>query len=247
MTPHPNPPPSDRSGFNSPEVPRVLPFAVYLLIPALGAKLVPNPEYWLYAAKVVLVAGLIWWLRPRLTEMKLSFSWMAVGVGVGIAVLWELISRHVPGLERIYDYARHTLTGSALPAEKPPEPWNPLSVFPNFPALAYAFVAVRVLGRSLLVPLIEEVFYRSFVYRYFIQPNFESIPLGTRHLTAWLVTSTLFAVVHPNQWLAGFVCGLAYQWLVFRSGRLGDAILAHSITNGLLSAWVIHQGTWDFS
>lgn len=229
------------------EVPRVLPFAAYLLIPALGASLVPNPDYWLYAAKVVVVAALIGWLRPRLTEMKWSFSWTAVGVGIGIAILWEVLSRQVPGLGRLYEHARHLLTGSVLPPIKPTEPWNPLVVFRDAPALAYAFIAVRVLGRSLLVPLIEEVFYRSFVYRYLVHPKFESVSLTTRNTTAWLTTSALFAVVHPDQWLAGMLCGLAYQWLVLRSGRLGDAILAHGITNGLLSAWVIYQGTWDFS
>jgi CAAX prenyl protease-like protein len=237
----------NKSLLATPEAARVLPFAVFLLIPALGAKLLPNPDYWLYALKIGAVSLLLYWLRPRLPEMKWSFSWAAVGVGLGVAVLWELLSRNVPGLTRIYEYALHWTTGRALPPVKPPEGWTPLTVFRNAPALAYCFIALRILGRSLVVPLIEEVFYRSFVYRYIIQPKFESVPLTLRHNRAWLLTSALFALAHPDQWLAGLVCGLAYQWLVIRSGRLGDAILAHAITNGLLSAWVIYRGTWDFS
>lgn len=238
---------SDKSLFAAPEVPRVLPFAVFLLVPILGSKLLPHPDYWLYAAKVGIVAGLIVWLRPRLPEMKWSFSWMAVGVGVGIALLWELISRNVPGLSRLYEHVVHLITGQPLPPAKPPESWTPLTVFKDAPALAYFFIAIRILGRSLLVPLVEEVFYRSFVYRYIIDPKFESIALTFRHVRAWWFTSILFAAAHPDQWLAGLLCGLSYQWLVLRSGRLGDAILAHAVTNGVLSAWVIYQGTWDFS
>lgn len=241
-----NPSPA-KSLLAAPEIPRVLPYAALALIPALGSKLVPDPDYWLYAAKILIAAALLWWLRPRLPEMKWSFSWMAVAVGVSIAVIWELLARHVPGLGRIYDIAVNSATGKPMPDAKPPESWTPLVVFKDAPVLAWSFIAIRVLARSLLIPMIEEVFFRSFVYRYIINPQFLSISLATRHLTAWLATSALFAVVHPDQWLGGLICGLAYQWLVFRSGRLGDAILAHAITNGLLSAWVIFQGTWDFS
>jgi len=230
-----------------PAVPRVLPLIVYLLIPALGSKLLPHPDYWLYVIKVAVVAGLVIWFRPRLPELRWSFSWIAVAVGFGIAVVWEVLSRQVPGLERLYEHVVHLVTGKELPPAKPPEAWTPLTVFKEAPALAYFFIAIRVLARSLLVPLFEEVFYRSFVYRYIISAKFDTLPLTTRHAGAWLATSALFAVAHPDQWLPGFLCGAAYQWLVIRSGRLGDAILAHAITNGALSAWVIYRGTWDFS
>jgi len=241
-----NPSP-EKSLLALPEVPRVLPYAVLPLIPALGSQWMPHPEYWLYAAKILVAAVLVGWLRPRLPEMKWSFSWMAVAVGVGIAVLWELLGRQVPGLGRLYDFVAHFATGKPMPDIKPSESWTPLLVFRDAPLLGWIFVAIRVLARSLLIPLIEEVFFRSFVYRYVITPQFLSVTLNTRHLGAWLATSALFAVVHPDQWLGGLFCGFAYQWLVIRSGRLGDAILAHAITNGLLSAWVIYQGTWDFS
>ena len=225
----------------------MLPFAVFLLIPALGGAWLPHHEYWLYAAKVLVVTGLVGWLRPRLPELKWSFSWAAVGVGVGIAVVWELLSNDVPGLGRLYEHAQQVLAGKPLPPIRKPESWTPLAAFPEAPALAYLFVVVRVLGRSLLVPIVEEVFYRSFVYRYLINPNFESVLLTTRQVGAWFLTSMMFGLSHPDQWLAACLCGGAYQWLVLRSGRLGEAILAHGITNGLLSAWVIAQGTWNFT
>ena len=60
-----------------------------------------------------------------------------------------------------------------------------------------------------------------------------------------IVTSLLFGLVH-FQWIAGILCGMAYQWLVLRRNRLGDAMLAHGITNFLLGLWIYYKGEWHF-
>ena len=99
---------------------------------------------------------------------------------------------------------------------------------------------------AVVVPALEEVFYRSFVYRYIINANFLGIPLGTRNPRAWLATAFLFGLSHPENWVPGILCGLAYQWLVIRKQRLGDAMTAHAITNGLLGLWVVWKGAWHF-
>jgi CAAX prenyl protease-like protein len=55
----------------------------------------------------------------------------------------------------------------------------------------------------------------------------------------------IFGFEH-TQWLAGILCGFAYQGLVCRKKRLGDALTAHAITNGLLGLWIIWKGAWQF-
>jgi CAAX prenyl protease-like protein len=125
------------------------------------------------------------------------------------------------------------------------EPWNPLAAFPDVPVLAWGFVVLRIVGSSLVVPPLEEVFYRSFVYRYVVTPDFQRIPVGAWHTVAFLVTSGLFAVEH-REWLAGLLCGFIYQGLVCWRGRLGDAMTAHAITNALLGIWVVWKGAWQF-
>ena len=95
------------------------------------------------------------------------------------------------------------------------------------------------------MPPIEEMFYRSFLYRYIIKPEFEKVSLQTRHWGAFIITSVLFGFVH-REWLAGILCGAAYQWLVLRRGHLGDAMTAHAISNLLLGLWVAYQGAWKF-
>ena len=49
-----------------------------------------------------------------------------------------------------------------------------------------------------------------------------------------------------REWLAGILCGFAYQGLVCWKKRLGDAMTAHAITNFLLALWVVGRGAWKF-
>jgi uncharacterized protein len=146
---------------------------------------------------------------------------------LGICVLWVGLDPFYPKLTK---------------ADKP---WNPLAHYAHSPTLAWFFIVVRIVGSSLVVPPLEEMFYRSFIYRYIIKPDFDQVPLSIRHTTSFLVTSVLFGIVH-REWLAGILCGLAYQWLAVRKGHLGDAITAHAITNFLLGLWIVYKGAWHF-
>lgn len=220
-----------------PETPRVLPFLVFLLFMLVPSTVFPGAEYWLYAAKTVAGAGVLWWLRDRLPEMKWAVSWEAIVVGVVIAVVWL-------GLPPIK--APWELFSKAKEA-KPPEVWNPVAYFAGNPILGWGFYALRTLGRSLVVPALEEVFYRGFVYRYVVSPNFTEVPLNRWHAGAFALTSAMFGLAHGDHWVQGILCGAAYQWLVLRKARLGDAMLAHAITNLIISNYVVVTGQWQFS
>jgi CAAX prenyl protease-like protein len=100
-------------------------------------------------------------------------------------------------------------------------------------------------GSTIVVPPLEEVFYRSFLYRYIIKVDFQAVPVGAFHWMAFGVTSVFFGVSH-YEWLAGILCGFAYQGLVCWKKRLGDAMTAHAITNLLLGIWVVWKGAWNF-
>ena len=123
--------------------------------------------------------------------------------------------------------------------------WNPNEQFGAGSALAWLFIAVRILGSTFVVPPLEEVFYRSFLYRYIASQNFLSVPLNQFLPLPFLATALVFGFSH-NEWLAGILCGAAYQWLVLRKNRLGDAMTAHAITNFLLGIWVVTRGAWHF-
>jgi hypothetical protein len=123
--------------------------------------------------------------------------------------------------------------------------WNPHLQFGDGAVLAWFFIGVRILGSSLVVPALEEVFFRSWLYRYIAKPDFQAVPLGQFVALPFFLTSAVFAFEH-EEWLAGLLCGFAYQGLVIWKKRLGDAIVAHGITNFLLGVWVVAKGAWQF-
>jgi CAAX prenyl protease-like protein len=123
--------------------------------------------------------------------------------------------------------------------------WCPTEHFNDHPGLAWFFIVVRIAGSTLIVPPLEEVFYRSLLYRYLAKADFQSVPLGKFILTPFLVTAVIFGFAH-REWLAGILCGFAYQGLVCWKRRLGDAMTAHAITNFLLGLWVVYKGAWHF-
>jgi uncharacterized protein len=139
------------------------------------------------------------------------------------------------------------ITGKIPESAVPDSPWNPLAHFATNPELGWTFLLLRVLGRSLVVPAVEEVFYRSFFYRTLAGPKFNDLPIGVWHAPAFFITSLVFGLAHPGQWLPAIVCGAAYQLLVVTKKRLGDAMLAHATTNLIISGYAIATGQWQFT
>ena len=211
----------------SPIAARVAPFALFVLLTAGQGWFGEASWYWMYCVKTAFGAWMIWAVRPVVSEMRWNVSWEAVAVGVGVFLFWV-------GLDPWYP--------RFMPASRL---WNPHAQFGPDTILASAVIAVRILGSTLVVPPLEEVFFRSFVYRYLARPDFQSVPFRQFRWMPFLVTSIIFGVNH-REWLAGILCGFAYQGLVIWKNRLGDAITAHAITNLLLGLWVVWRGAWHF-
>jgi hypothetical protein len=104
---------------------------------------------------------------------------------------------------------------------------NPNETFGENSALAWFFISVHILGMTLVVPPLL------------------TMPLDKFLPWPFLVTVAVFGFSH-NEWLAGILCGAAYQWLVIRKNRLGDAMTAHAITNFLLGVWIVWKHAWHF-
>jgi uncharacterized protein len=207
---------------------RVAPFAIFLVLTFCQGLFGEAGKYWFYIAKTFAGVWLIWEMRPLVMEMRWAISWEAVLVGVAIFALWV-------GLDGWYPRLADPGAGA-----------NPFEQFGAVAGLTWLYIAVHIAGMSVIVPPLEEVFYRSFLYRYLVKIDFLALPLGKFHALSFVVTSVLFGLQHPDRWLAGILCGLAYQWLVIRKDRLGDAMTAHAITNFLLGVWIVWKGAWSF-
>lgn len=217
-----------RKNAGSPEFARIAPFAVFAGLTFLQGRLGPGSLYWVYLLKTVVGAWMIWEARPFVEEMRWKLSWEALAVGLIVFLIWVGIDELYPRLAQVTDG------------------WNPKQFFGRTSTTAWFFIFVRIAGSTVVVPPLEETFYRSFLYRYLVQSDFGKVRLGQFHLRSLLVTAVIFGLAHPDRWLAGVLCGLAYQGLVVRKDRLGDAISAHALTNFLLGLWVVWKGAWSF-
>jgi CAAX prenyl protease-like protein len=224
----------------SPAVARVAPFLIFLALTFFQGKFGAASAYWFYLAKTLAGAWLVWEMRPFVSEMRWAFSWEALAVGIGILVMWIGIDAFYPKADELFAKAGLASFSKTAVANS-----NPNLVFGENTPLACFFQLVHVLGMTLVVPPLEEVFYRSFLYRYIAKPNFMEVPLNLFLPLPFFITAVVFGFEH-NQWLAGILCGAAYQWLVLRKNRLGDAMTAHAITNFLLGAWIVWKHAWNF-
>lgn len=111
--------------------------------------------------------------------------------------------------------------------------------------LLWSLALSRWGGAALVVPLVEELFWRSFVMRWLQAANFGALPPRQVAWRAIVLSTFLFMLTH-TLWLAAIVAGLAYALLYVRTGALWTAVIAHAVTNGALGAWVIVTGNWGF-
>jgi CAAX prenyl protease-like protein len=126
----------------------------------------------------------------------------------------------------------NTDTGPAIP--------NSLEKMPA--CFAAAWIAFRVFGSVIMVPIAEELAFRGYVLRRLISADFDKVSPRFTWLS-FLLSSLLFGALH-GRWLAGTVAGMFYAWAMYRRGKVGDAILAHATTNALIAADVLILGNW---
>lgn len=218
----------------SPEYARFVPFVVWVAITAIGGMAGGSFMFWSYPLKMAVGAWMIWEVRKVIPEMRWSFSLEAVVVGIVIFVAWVGLDPFYPKNNLFYK-------------DTPDSIWNPFKHFGEGSAVAWLLIVIRIFGMTVLVPPIEEAFYRSLVYRYIVKYDFTKVALNHFDGIALMLGSVLFGFAH-FQWLPGILCGMAYQWLAVRRGHLGDAMTAHAITNFLLGVYVVWQGdeAWKF-
>jgi exosortase E/protease (VPEID-CTERM system) len=174
---------------------------------------------WLYPLRIMVTACVIlFFLREY---ERFDWSWLAVLVGVIVFLLWILMDR-----------SDHE-TGTALRE----------SALALGSGWTLGWIAFRVIGSVVIVPIAEELAFRGYLLRRILAPDFEQVELKHVSWAALAISSILFGLMH-QRWLAGAVAGLFYGLLYYRRGRMADPILAHVVTNGLIAIWVLVGGAW---
>lgn len=211
----------------------VLPMALFVLGTVVEGKL-PTGVYPLaYAIKIAVVCtAAVACARSWIRDIRLDRRAWMIGTLAGVLgiVAWLAIEA-IP-------YPR---LGARVG-------FNPFAAIAD-PTVRAGFLAVRFLGLAVLVPVIEEVFWRGFALRFAtdtIKPaegGWQAIPIGLHSVASSAIVSAVFGLSHP-EWLAGTVYAFALSGVLARTRSLGACVVAHGVTNLLLGIWVVVRKDW---
>jgi len=186
---------------------------------------------WLYPLRFVAAAGALWAFRREYRKLKWRFGWAAPLTGVAIFLIWIAPEGWAHGMGQLPSgQPLSSQLGAALAALSPLARWT--------------WIAVRVAAAAVTVPIAEELAFRGYLARRIMGREFDEIPFSRLSVVAIAASSIVFGLMHGQNWLVGIVAGVAYAVLLRSKGRIGDAVVAHAVSNLLLAAWVLTRGDW---
>ena len=221
----------------------ILPFALWIIIMVLSNEWLGEPSAWAYALRTFTCLVVLIWSRPWRWYKPLALKHLpgSIGVGVLVALLW--IGPELKPSNALASFHQFYLTWAILPLGEIPatiteSPYDPMHC-------GWFLTLVRLLGSAIVIAIIEEFFWRGFLYRWLIERSFLKVDLGVFHLSTFLIVSILFGLEH-NRWLAGIVAGICYGAFLIKTRDIWAVCLAHSITNLLLGVYVLSSGHYEF-
>jgi exosortase E/protease (VPEID-CTERM system) len=203
------------------------PTAAYLmpmlavLAAGMASRALSSDFEFFYPLRVIAGLTLLLVYRKKLASIDWRCSWRGPAVGAGVFAVWMV--------------AAHTLVVPSAMPEK----------LAALPATARAgWIASRIAGSVLIVPIAEELAYRGYLMRRLMDADFESVSYRAIGWAALVATAVLFGLAHGTFWLPGIIAGLAFGLIVMRRGALGEGAAAHATCNALIGASVLAQGQW---
>lgn len=214
-----------------PAAPYVAPFIVFIAFLALGDAL--SLGEWEFPFRIAVLAAVIWYFSRGVLDFRAPHWIASILVGIAVFVIWVAPDALIPGYRQHWLFS-NSITGkatSSLPA--------------GFHMSAFVLV-FRTIRAVIIVPIVEELFWRGWLLRWLIDNDFRKVPLGAWSMSSFVITSLLFASEHGPYWEVGLLAGAIYNLWIVRTKSLGDCILAHAVTNAVLSAYVIFAGKWEY-
>lgn len=213
-------------------LPYVLPFACFYLFLAIQKYVPVNPVIE-YPLRCVLLLAILIIFSRGVIDLHSSHRIETVVMGVAVFVIWIGPDVLFPA------YRQHWLFQNWLTGQIS-------NTIPEGVLLSPVVLWSRIFRAVVLVPIIEELFWRAWLMRWLISSRFEKIALGAYQPAAFAIVALLFAAEHGPYWDVGLVTGVIYNWWMVRTRSLGDCILAHAITNACLCGYVVATHHWEY-
>ncbi len=179
---------------------------------------------WLYGLRFLAAAAVLWFFRARLPTLSWSIGWMGAATGFAVFALWLA-----------FDQWQGT-----------PSAGMPIPLAQGSAAWQLTWIMLRALAATTTVPLAEELAFRGFLMRRIGNVDFDTVPLRSATWIGILGSSVAFGLLHGERWLAGILAGLAFAAVARKTNSIGEAVLAHAVTNALLAIWVLGRGQWQY-
>jgi CAAX protease family protein len=185
------------------------------------------PAYWTYSAQTAGCGVLILWFWRDYELRWPRQIWFAVVIGFIVFATWIAPQQFLGFGPRTAGFDPELL-GKATP-------------------LYWAIVLMRFLRLVVVVPLVEEIFWRGFFLRYLVNQRFTAIAVGTFSWLSFAVVTVFFGFAHSRaDWIAALICGVLYNLVAYRTHSLTSCVIAHALTNLLLGLWIMQTRQWGF-
>lgn len=232
----------DRLVSAEPRAPLLGPYMAYLLLLAFMDVV---PPAGMPIAIVLHIAGAAWVIALFRGHYPPTGRWhvpLAVLAGLVAAWGWVAGEHALNGL---------TLGGFDLGGRLPvfpgeTEPYNPHDDY-GHGSLFGVYASLKIARACTVVPIVEEIFWRAFVLRLFIDFHRpETVPLGRFTWISMIGSSLLSTLQHPDNWMVSIGCWLFFNALFVWTRSLKCLMLTHAVTNLALYVYVIRAGDWQF-
>ncbi|MCC6586954.1 MAG: CAAX prenyl protease-related protein [Bryobacterales bacterium] len=212
-------------------LPYVAPMAIFMGMLWLGPKLGLGP--WEFPLRVAILAAAVWFFSRDVLDLRAT-TWLgSIGVGVAVFLIWIGPDALIPGYRSHWIF-QNSITGKVATSIDTALLTSPM------------VLVFRIIRAVILVPIIEELFWRGWLLRWLVKNDFQQVPTGAYTPSAVIITALLFASEHGPYWEVGLIAGLIYNWWVIRTRSLADCIVAHAVTNAALCGYVLATGKWEY-
>ncbi len=214
------------------------PFMVYLALLAVGHELPPTWKWMGIVVRGTASLAVVWVFRRHLPPWGAP-HWRIAIVGGALAG-WGWIA------------GQYLLDGLGLPRHLPFYPGNetgggdPRDTL-GAGRLLWTTWGLRLAVACTAVPVAEELFWRAYLLRLFIDPHhFERVPLGKFAWASFIATALLSTFQHPDNWGVSILCWLVYNGVFYWTRSILCLVLLHGVTNLVLYLIVLRVGDWSF-
>lgn len=227
--------------FGNPTFTRVAPFVAFMAFIALeqGLRALIERQIidldaaalsWLYVPKAALVGLMLVLFRRSYFEIRakdlLVYRQTALSVFSGLLVFLLWINM---------DWT--------LGSQNTPAGFDP-GIFAAEP-VKWLMIVVRITGAVVIVPIMEELFWRSFMLRYLIDSDFSKVAIGRFSFLSFAAVAILFGLEH-HYVFAGIMAGVIFNAICYATRSIAHCILSHAVANLCLACYVLSTGYWHF-